>query len=48
MKNLIHQGGYARPTKKRKATEKTIEILPKQKIGKIRIEERKEIYITYI
>lgn len=47
-KNLIHRDSYARPTKKRKATEETIEILTKQKIGKIRIKERKEIYILYI
>lgn len=37
-KNLIYQGGYARPTKKRKATqiENTQEIL-KQKTGKMRM-----------
>jgi len=36
-KNLIYQGGYARPTKKRKATENIndIETPTKQKIGKI-------------
>lgn len=36
-KNLIHQGGYARPTKKRKTTENINETPPKEKIGKIKI-----------
>jgi len=36
-KNLIYQGGYARLTKKRKATNNIIEIPRKEKTGKIRI-----------
>lgn len=36
-KNLIYQGGYARLTKKRKATDNINETPRKEKIGKMRI-----------
>lgn len=36
-KNLIHQGGYARPTKKRKAIENINQDISIKKIGKMKI-----------